>query len=297
LLAVSGLVLVAKHFLLDSAAVPESSGFVLDMRRVRALATPDGAPLPERVNAAHVASAEFPRGAAVAGSGLEPLEMVRTAFQIVYADGTTIVIDTTYDREQHEARSADLPFDETQYEAVQQAMRRAEAIVVTHEHPDHLGGLAKSPYLSELLGKALLTTEQLADPDRLEQAGFPAGALEGYEALQYRGLYALAPGVVLIKAPGHTPGSQIIYMQLASGTELLFVGDIAWNSQNIDGLTGRPMLVASFLLREDRAAVHAQLRALYQLLADDPKLHPLVAHDGDQLEQHVAAGRVAMGFE
>jgi glyoxylase-like metal-dependent hydrolase (beta-lactamase superfamily II) len=289
---------VAKHFLLDSAAVPESSGYVLDIERVRALATQTGQPLPERVNAVHVASAEQPHGVVVAGAGLDRVEMVRTAFQVVYPDdGRTIIIDTTYDRSQHERRAAELPFDDAAFEAVQQAMRRAHAIVVTHEHADHLGGLARSPHLQELLTKALLTPEQLSDPTRLNDAGFASGALDGYEALRYRGMHAVAPGMVLIKAPGHSPGSQMIYVRLASDRELLFVGDIAWNMENIESLTGRPLLVTYFFLREDRAAVLAQLRSLHELLQREPQLQPVVAHDGAQLQAHVAAGRISMGFE
>jgi glyoxylase-like metal-dependent hydrolase (beta-lactamase superfamily II) len=34
-----------------------------------------------------------------------------------------------------------------------------------------------------------------------------------------RGLVEFGPGVVLIKAPGHTPGSQMIYVVLASGRD------------------------------------------------------------------------------
>ena len=293
----AGAGLLAKHFLIDSGDVPQSSGYVFDLQRVRSLATGAGGPLPDRVNAARVAEAQVPRGAAIAGAGLEALQMLRSAFQVVYPDGATLLIDTAYDRELHESRSEGQPFDDEQYEAVQRAMHRADAIVVTHEHPDHLGGLGRSPQLPELLGHALLTAEQVSDPQRLASAGFPDRALEGYEPLRYRGLHAPMPGVVLIKAPGHTPGSQIVYVQLASGAELLFVGDIAWNMRNIDELVGRPLLVARFLLGEDRAAVQAQLRSLHELLEREPSLQVVVAHDGEQLEEHVAAGHIRLGFE
>jgi glyoxylase-like metal-dependent hydrolase (beta-lactamase superfamily II) len=288
---------LAKALLLDRAAVPERSGYGLDLQRVRALAAEPEGPLPLRVNGLRIATAEFPRAAVIAGAPFEPHTMLRSAFQVVYASGQTIIIDTAYDRSLHDQRSQGQPFDDEHYELLQQAMRQADTIVVTHEHPDHLGGLARSPHLPELLGKALLSVEQLSDPERLERAGFAQDALAAYEPLRYRGLHALAPGVVLIKAPGHTPGSQMVYVQLASGAQFLFVGDIAWNMANIEKLTGRPLLVARFLLREDRAAVHAQLRALHDLLQQEPELHLVVAHDGEQLDEHMAADRIGVSFE
>ena len=36
-------------------------------------------------------------------------------------------------------------------------------------------------------------------------------------ALDYAGLYPVAPGVVLIKAPGHSPDQQMVYARLQSG--------------------------------------------------------------------------------
>ena len=52
--------------------------------------------------------------------------------------------------------------------------------------------------------------------------------------LEYEDYRAIAPGVVLIKAPGHSPGSQMIYVQRADGREFLFAGDIGWSLRNIE---------------------------------------------------------------
>jgi glyoxylase-like metal-dependent hydrolase (beta-lactamase superfamily II) len=38
------------------------------------------------------------------------------------------------------------------------------------------------------------------------------------------GVIQFAPGVVLIKAAGHTPGSQMVHVRLASGKEVMLVG-------------------------------------------------------------------------
>ena len=116
--------------------------------------------------------------------------------------------------------------------------------MVTHEHQDHVGGIASAPDLAAIAKQTHLTREQLQSP-KLERGEFQPGALDQLAPLDYQGLHALAPGVVLQKAPGHSPGSQLIYVELASGRRFLFVGDIAWSKDNIRLQRGRPESPAS----------------------------------------------------
>jgi glyoxylase-like metal-dependent hydrolase (beta-lactamase superfamily II) len=136
-----------------------------------------------------------------------------------------------------------------------------------------------------------LTREQLDSP-RLERGDFPPGALGSLQPLDYQGLHVVAPGVVLQKAPGHSPGSQLVYVELAGGQRFLFVGDIAWTRDNITEGRGRPY-IAKLLMGEDRPAVAAQLRALSQLPGD---VHLVVAHDPVALASDLAAGLYRQGF-
>ena len=57
--------------------------------------------------------------------------------------------------------------------------------------------------------------------------------------IDYEKYDAFASGIALIKAPGHTPGSQMIYVKLASGAEYLFVGDAAWHMDGIRQIRGK----------------------------------------------------------
>jgi glyoxylase-like metal-dependent hydrolase (beta-lactamase superfamily II) len=181
--------------------------------------------------------------------------------------------------------------DEAAFARVEAALKKADAIVFTHEHSDHVGGVASSPDFASIAKKVRITREQLNGP-KLERKDFPAGALGQLEALDYEGLYTLAPGVVLQKAPGHSVGSQLIYVELANGTRFLFVGDIAWTYDNITRQTGRPG-IATLLMGEDRPAVAAQLQALAALPRD---VHIIVAHDPVALEKDLAAGLYRKGF-
>jgi glyoxylase-like metal-dependent hydrolase (beta-lactamase superfamily II) len=92
---------------------------------------------------------------------------------------------------------------------------------------------------------------------------------------------AVAPGVVLLAAPGHTPGSQIVYVRLSDGREALLLGDVAWNSGQIAELHYRPRLVTT-MLGENRAKVMAQLRTLHELAKTDPGVVQIVSHDKRQ---------------
>jgi glyoxylase-like metal-dependent hydrolase (beta-lactamase superfamily II) len=95
------------------------------------------------------------------------------------------------------------------FERLQAAMKKASLIVFTHEHVDHVGGVASAPDFPAIAKQVRITREQLDSP-KLERGDFPPGALASLEPLVFDGLYALAPGVVLPKAPGHSPGSQLI---------------------------------------------------------------------------------------
>ncbi len=283
-----------KWLLIDWSPVPEISSFELDLDEVRRLAQSVAGPLPVRIESELVAEAEFPSFAVVAGRGAEPHRMVYVAYQIVFPAGT-VILDSAQDRSSFEATGRGVRFDEASFEKVQRSMRRAGTILITHEHADHLGGIAASRHLKEILPRVLLTREQLANEAALDRVALPQEARQALTPLDYDRYHVVSPGIVLIKAPSHTPGTQIVYVGLQDGTEFLFVGDIAWHMDNLRELTGRPLLVSRFFIGEDRNAVLGQLRTLHDLMETEP-VQIVVSHDGDQLEEHVAAGRIAPAF-
>jgi glyoxylase-like metal-dependent hydrolase (beta-lactamase superfamily II) len=284
---VAVVVLVAKHLLLDTAAAPGAE-FVIDLDALHRAATASG-PLPQGIEVEKVADFAFPETLVVAGDGFRMHPMVLLAHRVVWPDHS-IVIDTAMGPEAAKKMPGSR-YDAAAFARVQAAMATASAIVFTHEHVDHVGGLASARDFAAIAKKVRITREQLNGP-KLERGDFPPGALESLEPLDYQGLYALAPGVVLQKAPGHSVGSQLVYVELASGVRFLFVGDIAWSHDNIDRQIGRPGL-ATLLMKEDRPAVAAQLRALGRL---PPGVHVIVAHDGLALERDLEAGLYRRGF-
>ncbi len=279
--------LIGKHVLLDSAAEP-SGKYVIDVDALHRVATAQGG-LPEQIEVEKIADFAFPQTFAVAGGGFHMHPMILLAHRVLWPN-RSLIIDTAMAPE----ASKEMPgshADAAAYGRLQAALLHANTIIVTHEHEDHVGGLAKAPNFSALADKILLTQEQLSSP-KLKREDFAPGTLESLKPLSYNGLYLVAPGVVLQKAPGHSPGSQLIYVELANGTRYLFIGDIAWTAENIQTKIGRPGL-AKLLMKEDRGAVAAQLQALSELPKD---VHVVIAHDPVTYARDVKAGLFHQGF-
>ncbi len=279
-------------WLLVESAAPDGRA-ALDLAEVRRLAASVPGERAREVRVERVGAFSFPATAVVAGDGWAATSMDVYAYQLVLPGGH-VVVDTAMDETTAKAGFA-TSFDAAAFARLGAALTTASLIVVTHEHFDHLAGLATHPQVKALLPRAKLTKEQLADARPLEPAAFPAGALEGYAPLEYQGAAAVAPGVVLVKAPGHTPGSQLVYVQRADGAEYLFLGDVAWSRRNVEARRERARL-ATLLIREDRTAVLRQLAALDELRQAEPALHLVPGHDKAAVDALVRAGLLVERF-
>ena len=223
-------------------------------------------------------------------------------FQIHYSHGW-IMVDSGQDRQLMEASGASAyalkSFSDERYSRVQLALRDARMIVLTHEHDDHAAGVIRSPYLEQIEPKTMLTREQLRS--LLDHPGKPRLGLRAkleperaahYTVVDYDRLLPVAPGVVLVKAAGHTPGSQMVYIRMRSGQELLLAGDVAWN---MSGVLSRHQKSApvSKSLDEDSKAIRDQLDWLHNLAGQ--RITVIVSHDDAQIAE-IAGSIRAFGF-
>ena len=271
--------------------------YAIDMEAVRELAQsiPGDKALTVRVE--DVASATSPAFVGVAGDNFTPTNMDFFAYQLVFPQ-SSMLIDTGLTHAQADAGGMSMTrFDDGAEARVVSAMHKANLIVVTHEHFDHIGSLAADAQLAKLLSVARLTKEQLQDPKKMAPAKIAPEVLAHYTPLQYDRYYAIAPGVVLIKAPGHTPGSQMVYVHANTGQEYLFTGDVAWHRRNITLERERARLVTWLFLGEDRDAVLAQLTELHRLTVDEPQLRIVPGHDKQVVEGLESQQLMEKGFQ
>jgi glyoxylase-like metal-dependent hydrolase (beta-lactamase superfamily II) len=261
---------------------------IADLRR-EAASLPG--PLPVALNGVSVCESVRPRRLVVRGGDERPTRMPRTVFQLVYPD-TAIMLDTGLDRETHEtfAGGRPEPYSEDAFAQVLAAMMEAERIVLTHYHADHVGGLITSPDFTALAGRTIVTR---ATVERIRRTPHRPALQVGEDAVarfpwfDYRGYTAVAPGLVLIEAAGHTSDSQMAYIRLASGQEFLHCVDSAWHMDNIRLLAGKN----APWVKEDDVAVEVQLRWLNELQDHEP-IEIVISHDGERLDELHASGLV-----
>jgi glyoxylase-like metal-dependent hydrolase (beta-lactamase superfamily II) len=268
-----------------------------DLAEIRQMARMIPGPLPLRVNVIKFAESRRPKNFAVKGSPAEPSVQARTAYQIVYADGT-IMVDTGMDLATHRffGRGVEEPYFPEAEARVASALQKARAIIVTHEHGDHIAGLIKSPSFNELAPKAVLTRAQLEtlvnEPQMPELKATPEMAAR-LHVIDYADTMAFAPGIVLIKAPGHTPGSQMVYVAMQSGKELLLAGDVAWHMDGVRLNRGKD----APWIKEPPEQMAAELNWLNGLNQNEKNLSIVISHDEDQRRAYIEQGILGDGFE
>jgi len=252
---------------------------------------------PLRVNVLKFAESRRTKNFSVKGAAPEPSIQARTVFQVVYADGY-IMIDSGMDEQVHKTfgRGVAEPYDFEAAKQVEKAVRGARAIVMTHEHGDHVAGVIRTPYVNEIAPKTVLTKTQvqtlLTNP-QMPEIKLTEEMARRYIVIDYEKYDPFAPGMALMKAAGHTPGSQMIYVVLESGVEYLFIGDSAWHMDGIRQLKGKD----APWIKEDEAALTTQLTWLNGLSHTEKNLVIVVSHDDEQRKQYIERGLLGKTLE
>jgi glyoxylase-like metal-dependent hydrolase (beta-lactamase superfamily II) len=268
-----------------------------DINDVRHVAAMIPGPKPLRVNVVKFAESRRTKNFSVKGAPKEPSIQARTAFQVVYRDGT-IMIDSGMDLQVHKffGRGVEEPYFPDAAKEVERAVRAAKVIVMTHEHGDHVAGVIRTPFFAELAPKTVLTRTQvqtlLTEPQMPEIKLSPEQARR-FIVVDYDKYYPFAPGMALIKSPGHTPGSQMIYVALDSGKEFVFAGDVAWHMDGVRTITGKD----APWITEDEASIKGELTWLNGLTKAEKNLTVVLSHDEEQRLENIRQKRLGDHFE
>jgi glyoxylase-like metal-dependent hydrolase (beta-lactamase superfamily II) len=263
---------------------------------------PDGE-LPTRVSWINTASQFIPRAALIDPAG-DPdagawSRMSFPAFVIEWADGRILLVDAGMDaaaaRDFGKPGESILGADPVEPladvgAALGRARDRVAGIMFTHLHDDHVQGIQSLCRTSARPIEAFLGAAQAEHPHYLTRAGLTAvktspclhvTQLADQPSVDLPGF----PGVSVIHAAGHTPGSQLIVAHLANrgARPIVLAGDIANSYDGIEGNVPKPWWYSLFIVPEDTERLD-EVRRYLQDLARRLGATVLISHDQAALE-------------
>jgi glyoxylase-like metal-dependent hydrolase (beta-lactamase superfamily II) len=160
-------------------------------------------------------------------------------------------------------------------------------VVISHFHPDHIGGLRDFP-------QARFVCSRRAWEDVRGRTGF-AALRRGFLAkllpsdFEERAIFAedLPDGlmlgeerVTLLPLDGHVPGQLGLRLLDESGRSTLFAADAAWRSASLsDGIGPHPLAMR---VHHDRAAYARTLAGLVRMRRAEPELRVVLTHDAGE---------------
>lgn len=278
---------------------PKAAPGVVDIDAWREMVRDAGGARPVEIRVLEVGSDAAPMLAARAGAFGDRWLTSYNSVQLVFPE-TTLVIGGAVDRLTSEGMvqsQAAWRFDDAAYDTLTRAMLEASQVLITHEHLDHVMAVARHPDPASLAPRLYLNAPQIAALPQFA-LGTLDTALAGLAPRLDGSVQLVAPGVVVVPMPGHTPGSQLVFITLENGQEYLMIGDIVWSMTSIEALIMRPVFTQFIVFdpNEDRDAIRTQIRALHDLMQAEPGLIVFPSHDRVWLDELAEKDLITWGF-
>jgi len=140
-----------------------------------------------------------------------------------------------------------------QLDAAGYDQRQLRYILLTHAHWDHISGVPDFPGVPVLVTAAehrfideggWATAHARTMNAVFQEYAFDGAPYMGFD--QSRDLYGDG-SVVIVPAPGHTPGSVVVFVTLSGGVRYAFVGDLVWQLEGLVEREERPWFEARTL--------------------------------------------------
>jgi N-acyl homoserine lactone hydrolase len=159
------------------------------------------------------------------------------------------------------------------------------AVVLTHAHWDHVSGV------EDLNGLPIWVTRP--ELDFIRHGGTATSLARSFSSAKYvpydfpNGPYLGFPrsrdvygdgSVVIVPAPGHTPGSIIAFLSLPNGAKYALVGDLVWQKEGVELPAERPWPVR-LLVDYNAAQVREGIVHMRQIVDQFPSMVVVPAHD------------------
>lgn len=159
-------------------------------------------------------------------------------------------------------------------------------VVLTHAHWDHVSGLdSLPPNVSVWVSHAERSfissrTPMTALINSFENVNYKEYRFDGGPYLGFPSSFDVwgDGSIVLVPAPGHTPGSIIVFINLPSGNRYALLGDLVWQSEGVDLPAERPWL-SRRLVRESDDEVRENITRIAAIHKRFPEIRMIPAHD------------------
>src|SRR6516165_5632956 len=307
ILACDGWIIARRRWITGSVALTSQIAFLFFLGGYAASPFPAppplSDPLPQASSPASMAIYSLPTGvihrtsafAYRGGSPWKKWDSVMTAVLVRHPKGD-VLIDTGVGRTvASQLRDAPFLFQlvshlvplqpaADQLDATGYDRKQLRFILLTHAHWDHVSGVPDFPNVPVLVTAAehrfideggWATAHARSMNAVFQEYAFDGGPYMGFT--QFRDLYGDG-SIVIVPAPGHTPGSVLVFVTLSGGARYAFVGDLVWQLEGLLEREERPWF-ESRTLGEIPILLRQSLLRMSAIAIRYPQITIVPAHD------------------